>query len=362
MIESRHTSTSAMRDERKRRRRGFTLIELLMVLAIIGVLASVLLVSLYAAGQSAKVRRTKQQIERIHTLLMTRWESYQYRPLPIRTTGILSQDAWDAWYSIGCEFDVAHIGKQVKANDRAKMRLWAIRELMRLEFPERRTDVAPNVVGRPKTPGLERPSVWRSYGRRVARLRNNPEWYLADGWTTQHQGAECLYMILANIREGDRNGLDFFTEDEIGDVDNDRMPEILDGWGKPIEFLRWAPGFVGKGISDLQTGDMAPGMDGDSGDGGNILDPLKVDPLWKDGIGGNDPFTLIPLIFSAGPDTEYGILTEMLVGDPERPFRYTQDSDPYLNNPFHIHPSTSQKFGHRNSAFLDNISNHLLGQ
>jgi hypothetical protein len=271
---------------------------------------------------------------------------------------------------------VAHIGKQVKANDRAKMRLWAIRELMRLEFPERRTDVAPD-VGYPITPGLEPPSVWRSYGRRVARLQNNPEWYLADSWTTQHQGAECLYMILANIREGDRNGLDFFTEDEIGDVDEDRMPEILDAWGKPIEFLRWAPGFVGKGMSDLQTGDMAPEMDGDSGDGGNILDPLKVDPLWKDGIGGNDPFTLVPLIFSAGPDTEYGILTEMKVGDPAHIFRHTQDSNPYFNNPFYVHPKFDQ-FGARvpkdpNAAFhpvtnpyrassLDNISNHLLGQ
>ena len=63
MIKSRHTSTSAITEKRKQRRRGFTLVELLMVIALIGMLASMLLVSLYAAAQSAKVRRTEQQIE-----------------------------------------------------------------------------------------------------------------------------------------------------------------------------------------------------------------------------------------------------------------------------------------------------------
>ena len=61
-------------------------------------------------------------------------------------------------------------------------------------------------------------------------------------------------MILASIRDGDITGLDFFTEGEIGDVDNDGMPEILDPWGVPIYFLRWAPGFRG----DLQPGDLEP--------------------------------------------------------------------------------------------------------
>jgi prepilin-type N-terminal cleavage/methylation domain-containing protein len=372
MIESRHTSTSAITGKRKQRRRGFTLVELLMVIALIGMLSSAMLVALYAAGQTAKVRRTEQQVQRIHSLLMSRWESYQYRPLPIKTAGDAKARCWQ--------------------------RLRAIRELMRLEFPDRRTDVAPD-VGAPITPSLTAPSLWKSYNRRVARLwppdleTGNVEWHLvspfeneetkeARTWTPEHQAAECLYMILANIREGDRNGLDFFTEDEIGDVDGDKMPEILDGWGKPINFLRWAPGFVGQGISDLQTGDMDPGTDGDSGDGGNILDPLKVDELWDDGISDNDPFMLVPLIFSAGPDAEYGIITEMEVSNPDDDgkhlFRYTEDSHPYPNNPFHIQPKLFARFGNRvpinpkspfhptnnpyRASSLDNISNHLLGQ
>jgi prepilin-type N-terminal cleavage/methylation domain-containing protein len=361
MIESRHTSTSVITEKKTQRRRGFTLVELLMVIALIAMLSSMLLVSLYAAAQSAKVRRTEQQIARIHSLLMTRWQAFQSRAIPFNTMAELN-----------------NLGLSKNAKSRARLRLRAIRELMRLEFPERRTDVARD-VGAPVTPGLRLPArppaLWKSYDRRVARLRNDTDWHLVDPfvdasgnaltWTPQHQGAECLYMILASIREGDRNGLDFFTEDEIGDVDDDKMPEILDGWGKPIEFLRWAPGFVGRGISDLQTGDSVPGVDGDSGDGGNILDPLKVDALWTDEVGDNDPFTLVPLIFSAGPDMQYGIVTETPASSGAV-FRYSADSHPYPNCPFHIDQATSLRFGDKVPddliSSLDNISNHLLGQ
>ena len=51
-------------------------------------------------------------------------------------------------------------------------------------------------------------------------------------------------MILAGIREADATGLEAFEDSEIGDTDDDGMPEILDPWGRPIYFLRWAPGYV----------------------------------------------------------------------------------------------------------------------
>ena len=34
-----------------------------------------------------------------------------------------------------------------------------------------------------------------------------------------------------------------FGENEIADLDGDGWPVFVDGWGNPIMFLRWAPGF-----------------------------------------------------------------------------------------------------------------------
>ena len=64
-----------------------------------------------------------------------------------------------------------------------------------------------------------------------------------DEWDDANAGAECLYMIASRAEIGDANGLEFFSENEIGDKDNDGMPEIWDPWGNPIEFVRWPTGF-----------------------------------------------------------------------------------------------------------------------
>ena len=71
------------------------------------------------------------------------------------------------------------------------------------------------------------------------------------------------------------------------------MPEILDPWGKPIYFLRWAPGFA----SDLQDPSRrAP----------DPFDPLRIDPRWASDDA-EKPFALFPLVYSAGRDRDYGV-------------------------------------------------------
>ena len=296
MIGSRRAHSCAMPAYKQHPRRGFTLVELLMVMALIGMLSSAMLVALYAAGQTAKVRRTEQQVQRIHSLLMSRWESYQYRPLPFRTNGSADQRAWQ--------------------------RLVAMRELMRLELPDRLSDVSDY----PVDVRLENNVIWKQYRRRAETT-----------WTTQHQSAECLYLILGSIREGDRTGLDFFTEDEIGDTDDDKMNEILDGWGKPIAFLRWAPGFSIAPRRDGKWGNLQSHLISERGNGGddqsvsNLQIPFgnkypdPFDPLTRDT---RNTFALFPLVFSAGPDGDYDIAVEEPSGLPPSA-QMTPANDPF---------------------------------
>jgi hypothetical protein len=213
-------------------------------------------------------------------------------------------------------------------------------------------------------------------------------------WTGQHQGAECLYLILSGIREGDKGGLEFFKETEIGDVDGDGMPEVLDAWGNPIEFLRWAPGFsVGVG-PDGNWGVAGVDDDGDSttdnieergaaGSDDQLISDLNIpnhadspdsfDPLYVDddlrafyGVPVRVTFAQYPLIYSAGRDRQYDIFSDLGTS-----FSYsaaTYPVDPY----YVIPPATSMlptevQFGFPVDAngdgetnHLDNITNHLL--
>ena len=295
-----------------RQRYGFTIIELLTVLGIIGVLSSMVLFALFSVSENARKQRTKAQITKIHELISGRWESYRTRPMPISANAIR--------------------GKSPK--DVALLRLNAMYELMRMEMPDIIADVT--------EPAQEK--VWRRSISSVARAH---QLRLSSGAPSiTFQSAECLYMILANIQDGDTNGLDFFREREKGDVDEDGFPEILDGWGQPISFLRWAPAYHLKpGFSTLQFGDLNPGEDGDAGEGnGDPFDPLKVNPRWNNEIKDDDPFALFPLIYSWGPDGAAGLREG-----------FTRNR---INDPYDIEFPRGQ-IDRFNDA-VDNISNHML--
>lgn len=64
--------------------------------------------------------------------------------------------------------------------------------------------------------------------------------------------SEMLYALLVEGQSqfGAFVSKDDFTSKEIGDTDNDGLPEFLDGWGNPIQFFRW-PVFY---HSDVQRG------------------------------------------------------------------------------------------------------------
>jgi hypothetical protein len=278
---------------------------------------------------------------------------------------------------------------------------------MRMELPDRKSDVTDNPVVMSVIPSLT-----RSYRRMALRATNNT----IANWTTQHQGSECLYLILATIKDGDKSALEYFTPDEIGDVDGDGMKEILDGFGQPIEFLRWAPGY-----SQHPGPDGAWGIAGNDDDGngtaddifeagwpgsddivpltlqtrvgikhptnGNIeyaadpFDPLHVDPRVAqiaftpaisavfpatnaDMDPSNDSYALKPLIFSAGLDQGYDIVTEILdaSGNPYRCILTTPPNDPYHAPaaPASALGSVGDADGDGTEAWADNITNHFI--
>jgi prepilin-type N-terminal cleavage/methylation domain-containing protein len=329
-------------------RRGFTLTELMVVIAIISFLAVGAVTSMYGAAEAAKRMRTQQTIGKLDAQLMPRWESYMTRRLPFNSP-VATQAT--AGMKLRTTAMVPGSGMWM---------LWSKRELLRMDFPDRYTDLtfSPVFLYTPSTSGGQPipyySDLTRQYQRMITQWTGKP---LSSALTTlqqSHQSAECLYMIITvSAQDADLAG-NAFNPNEIGDTDSDGMLEFLDAWGNSIEFLRWAPGFS----SDMQpTFSISPSdpaaskyypknLPPDPNNPGNFLSHFPVsynpyiplnaggstssssmatpyafvnyhdafDPLELDPGQGVTPvpergYNLIPLIVSAGPDGTAGQLS-----------------------------------------------------
>ncbi|MCL4206881.1 MAG: type II secretion system GspH family protein [Pirellulaceae bacterium] len=351
---------------------AFTLTELLAVIAIIGILASSILFAMWGAIEMAKEARTRTQITKLNELLMTRWEGYQTRAIRLGLPVAVRQNARVA----------------------ATARLNAMRDLMRMEMPDRISDVTdlPVVVygTAPNEVRLAAPSLWYEYRRRATQNGTRP---ITD-WSNTYQDSECLYMIVASIRDLDSNGLDFLHEGEIGDLDGDGMPEILDAWGRPIAFIRWPAGFIAHpgldftwgtvddipAYTDLQTftvdgaGYVVP-------ENRDPFDPLQLDkrasvPIPAAGGTGDGVyyfnFAMYPLVCSGGPDQALDIVRydfQPATPDVIEPFDYyrylaANAHGGWKNDPYSILPNSGRRLGEpfvQSYGYVDNIHNHATG-
>ena len=244
----------------KRRCRAFTLIELLVVFIIISILSSLMLAGLAGARQRAKTDKTKSTIRKIDSVIRPMFDSYRTRRVDIPPP-----DPSDVYAS--------------KPNLRdAYKRMFFRRTLLMREMPDSWRDVPFNATefNALLYPKVTQTAAVRSYT--YNRLSH-------PSVTPAYESAECLFMILS--RSGfESDALEMFRSDEIGDIDNDGAKEFWDGWGRPIAFMRWAPGFTEYSIiQNTQPHDP--------------LDPYRVDT--KSNISAQ-AYALIPLIYSSGPD------------------------------------------------------------
>jgi hypothetical protein len=250
---------------------------LLVTISIIGILAALSLGAVSIARESARVSATRATIAKLHAIIMQRYESYMTRRLPL---GLLVYPAGNA-----------RAGQPLSPHDAAQDRLAAIRDLMRMEMPDRGLDVPPPVDSNDNSIGS---ASWQ--GDVPIRLPNSNAFVPVPALALLYYNrltspgpsnadtnipAALLYMI---VSMGSPEAMEQFGPSEIGDPDHDGYPKFLDGWGQPIFFLRWAPGFsVPTQYSDIQLGN--PVTDHDP------FDPSNVEQA---------AFKLVPLIYSAG--------------------------------------------------------------
>jgi hypothetical protein len=346
---------------------------------IISILAGLILGVAARAGESARKAQTQHTVLRLHKLLMPYYDTYKTRRVKVRPQirqGIAA--------SSDSDFDSpAEKGAAI-----AFARLYALRELMLMEMPDRWSDVllteVPNNPNGANTDArfpyfqdsssaltsLGRSGLAAIYLRRYDQIAKGTNSLSGNPNTRDeiiaNQGAECLYLLIT-LATGEGEARSHFGEDSIGDTDGDGAFEFLDSWGRPISFLRWAPGF------DSQVQINA-----------NQFQSISVTDAWKAAASGDhDPFDLfrvdppafrlVPLIFSIGGDETAGIdsidgyfvlqgLTPGQLGSEPEPGEWPAIF-PWASVPNPNSPPPRMFLGTAvEEGSADNIHNHLLGR
>lgn len=279
-------------------KQAFTLVELLVVIIIISILSGLTLGGLANARKSSRTQTTSLIIRALTEAIMTQYEGYEDAALLVT--------------------DVAGLVK--------------LRLKMREELPDAWNDVGAI------TPTGSTGRAYVTYKSRWSSL------------STQYQSAECLYMIITTSGLFP-DFLEIIRPERVGDSDGDGAREFLDGWGNPIAFARWAPGFSSP-LSPIQYSDSVA-----------YHDPTDVNGLDV------KAFALYPLIYSPGVDGEYGLL-QAKTGWPYDVTKALDDpAQPSLGtvvgkSPCTFNPENKGLIGAPDpdggTNYRDNITNHFL--
>lgn len=322
-------------------RNAFTLVELLTAVVVVSILAAMVVSALSAAAGTARKARAEKQVQVIHELIATRMEEFITRRVSAPVCANLPPLPFQGVTLDGAESN--------------RSRLLELRHLLRTELPDRISDLA--VAGPPhirrvwtrtvdmdldgkndpwrsmdsilNPPSTPLPTGYTKYRNLVARLTGVTSGNPLATWSTKFEGSECLYLILATSQVGGRNGLELIPQSQIGDLDGDNVPEILDPWGNPMIWIRWPVGYwltygnrvewlrdTNTGFASRRLSNMQSVIDRLGKDQFDILQsdwrnfrevrsrPPDVDS-WTNLYG---TFNIQPLVASAGPDGQFDMM------------------------------------------------------
>lgn len=330
---------SDLRQPRFQSSRAFTLVELLVAMAIISILGALLVGVAAVATETARRARTEQMVSRLHTLLVDYYEGFQNRRVALNEEP--GGAGWLLNQKLSPQLNPNNYAdwQTVRGQLFAAARLGAVREQMITEMPDHWDEVylkpilgdfssiEVNTAGQPKF-SAGRSGLSNLMLRKLVRIANSTNSLTGNPNTLDellaNEHAECLYLVIT-LATGDGEARGLFSDSDIGDTDGDGAPEFLDGWGRPINYLRWAPGINSSsnlrqvGIAQLRY-DLErrqPALSADEvnqqitrrvSENFDPFDPFRV----QADIDPTDPRTwntlILPYIWSDGPDEESGLL------------------------------------------------------
>lgn len=296
-------------------RHAFTLTELVVAIVVISILAGMTMVGINSTQQTARLAQTEGLVSRINEVIMNHWDDYHFRMLPVQFD-----------FPDNSEANANTTPLQLIPQEAGRVRLMMLRDLMRMELPDRRSDLFDFSTNPPTPTGSSGPI--QAVGVRYAKSSNPNEpiyeasrevrnifWDKAaslqgyqsriissfgalanvSNWTEENEGSECLYLILSTLTMNGLPALEMIAPFQIADVDEDSIPEIVDAWGNPITFIRWPAGSEHPTIRP----EYADEFDILSSDWGALRQNVEV------------PYSIRPLIVSAGSDEQLGLVTSL---------------------------------------------------
>jgi prepilin-type N-terminal cleavage/methylation domain-containing protein len=204
------------------KRDAFTLTELLVVIAIISILASLAAWGVFATIGNRRARNTEDTFKTVNKLLQSHWRY------------VIDEANKDS--------QVSPAVLALAGNDPARARvLWKKFRLMEA-FPQTFAECNPATAFVYNNPSAANPYIPTGNGfqRRYIVKYQTALASVGGSHQANTESAACLLLALGISRGGGATAL---STDQIGfavgDTDADGIPELVDGWGNPVGFLRF---------------------------------------------------------------------------------------------------------------------------